>query len=137
MLNHEGKGDLEICKKINQHFNQSLPIVTGLNAKEIKGLIGESYCVFSSRYHGVASSLNQGVPCLATSWSHKYKLLFKDFELEEQIINVSDTKDIINKKIHNIIDLDINKKLREHLITIKEKIYIKTNEMWLYIWDNL
>ncbi len=59
ILNHEGKNDLELCKKINNLFGHKYTVVTGLNAKEVKGVIGVSYMVLSSRYHGVASSLNE------------------------------------------------------------------------------
>ena len=49
LLNHEGEGDLNICMEINKGINEKIPIVTGLNAKQIKGIIGQSYLVISDR----------------------------------------------------------------------------------------
>src|SRR5690606_1405722 len=85
LLNHEGIGDLNICHTINDHLKTQLDIVTGLNALEVKGLIGESKLVISSRFHGVASALSQGIPCLATSWNHKYEMLFKEYGLSNKV----------------------------------------------------
>ena len=76
LLNHEGVEDLNLAKEIKKCLNSDIEIVTNLNALEIKGLISSSYLCISSRFHGVSSALNSKVPCLATSWSHKYEKIF-------------------------------------------------------------
>jgi polysaccharide pyruvyl transferase WcaK-like protein len=134
LLNHEGKGDLALCNKINNVLGQNLPVITGLNAKEIKGVIGQSYLVISSRFHGVASALNQGIPCLATSWSHKYALLFKDFEQNDCILDVSDLNNDCKDKIASLLEPRRHKEVRSILDTKSKEIKQIVNDMWNDIW---
>ena len=135
LLNHEGDGDLEICKVVNKKFNNAFEIVTGLNAKEVKGVIGNSYIVISSRFHGVASSLSQGVPCLSTSWNHKYEMLFKDFGQTDRVINVSDNRDEVYFKLDEILDSSKNGMIKNELLFNKKALVKKVNSMWEYIWN--
>ena len=107
-----------------------LEIISGLNAKQTKGVISKSYAVISSRYHGVASALNQGVPCLATSWSHKYEELFKDFGLNDKIININDSENNIDLKIEFLLNSKFNRKVAKHLIDTKPVISDQVNKMW-------
>ena len=134
LLNHEGKSDFEICQKINKSLNQQLPVVSGVDCIAIKGIIGSSYLVISSRYHGVASSLNQGVPCLATSWSHKYELLFQDFELNDQIIDLNQAKETAQLKIEEILNPTINNEIRNHLISKNDVLQLTIQKMWEKVW---
>ena len=137
LLNHEGEGDLESCLRITKHFNRELPVVSGLNAREIKGMIGASRMVISSRYHGVASSLHQGVPCLATSWSHKYEMLFHDYDLTGQIIDLNDHTGQTRNKIQRLLDGTENSKMRRHLNKKKDEISRNISTMWNIIWEKM
>lgn len=134
LLNHEGEGDLEICRQINERLQKPLEVITGLDAKDIKGVIGSALLVISSRYHGVASSLNQGVPCLATSWSHKYEMLLADFGLTDQIINIGENTNRNWPKIHHLLSPDGNARMRGHLHTKKEALSEEIRKMWKVIW---
>ena len=40
---------------------------------------GRPSIVVSSRYHALVSAMSQGVPVVATGWSHKYATLLDDF----------------------------------------------------------
>lgn len=135
LLNHEGDGDLEMCKVLNKEFNNAFEIVTGLNAKEVKGVIGNSYITISSRFHGVASSLSQGVPCLSTSWNHKYEMLFKDFGQTNRVINVTDNRDDVYSKLEEVLDASKNEIIKNQLLTNKKVLVKKVNSMWEYIWS--
>lgn len=132
-LNHEGKEDLDMCNKINAKFNNRLKIISGLDSKEVKGVIGASFLVISSRFHGVASALNQNVPCLATSWNHKYEMLFEDFDQRNRILDVNNEVLSELSKIENVFNdyVNIKKRLQER----KSELGKQTNEMWDKIWS--
>ncbi|WP_031429219.1 polysaccharide pyruvyl transferase family protein [Flavimarina sp. Hel_I_48] len=130
LLNHEGPGDLKICDQINSGFDTKLHVVSGLNAKEVKGVIGCAYMVISSRYHGVASALSQAVPCLSTSWNHKYEMLFKDYDLQDMILDMDSSMEVLKNKIRGLLDKQSNESMRTHLITEKKSLSESTNAMW-------
>lgn len=130
LLNHEGSRDLDLCLEINKDLDNPVKIINGLNAKQTKGVISESYAVISSRYHGVASALNQGIPCLATSWSHKYGELFKDFDLYDRIISFSDSESVLDSKLEELLTLESNHKIEKHLKDRKVVVYNEVEKMW-------
>lgn len=129
LLNHEGKNDYEICKIIASKLDKPLTIVNNLNALEVKGVIANSYAVVSSRFHGIASSLNSTVPCLATSWNHKYESLFKDYEQTDNILDVNNSYDA-GKKLSNILNPQINKDIKLVLEKNKKRLSNLTKQMW-------
>jgi colanic acid/amylovoran biosynthesis protein len=135
LLNHEGKGDNLICELINSTLEKKLEIVSNCGAKEIKGIIGNSKITVSSRFHGVASSLSQGVPCLATSWNHKYEMLFKFFNQKDCVINADDDFEVNLNKLEKIYeDYDLR---RKQLKNIKPEVITQINNMWNTIFQNL
>jgi polysaccharide pyruvyl transferase WcaK-like protein len=135
LLNHESKKDFELCKKINQKHNNRLPIVDGLNAKEIKGIISQSFMVISARYHGVASALNSGVPCLANSWSHKYELLFKDFGQHDMILDIKSPFENTKEKIDEVFDPINYSKIKKELENLANDNRKNNLDMWERIWN--
>lgn len=128
LLNHEGNGDLKLCQQVNNSLEEKCEIVTGLAAKEMKGVIGNSKLVISSRFHGVASALSQGVPCLATSWNHKYEMLFENFNQFNNLVNANDFWELNKNKIDSILLNYV-----ENIFILKESKPILLNqidEMW-------
>ena len=133
LLNHEGKKDEELCYKCQKSIGENIEIVTGLNALEVKGLISSAYLVITSRFHGLASALNSCVPSLATSWSHKYEELYRDYDLKGYVLpldNIDATVDAVKK----LLDEKENEKIREHLSVQLPKIKTQTKEMWNMVW---
>ena len=85
VLNHSGREDRALAESLglSSVIEESDPVRT-------KGIIGAAGLVISSRYHGCVSALSQGVPCLATSWSHKYQALFDDFRQRAAVLLAPD-----------------------------------------------
>ena len=92
LLNHEGRQDEILCQKIKQKVQRPMNIVSGLDVLQTKGVISSSQLVVSSRFHGVANALSSVVPCLATSWSHKYQMLMEDYHQENTIIDLNNSE---------------------------------------------
>ena len=133
LLNHEGDKDEECAYKIRERLSKKIEVVTGLNAIEVKGMIASSYMCISSRFHGVASALNSAVPCLATSWSHKYSELFKDYGMEDCVLQIADESAVL-QKVSEFLSEDNNLSIRKHLLSQQTMIQSESKCMWEYIW---
>ncbi len=134
LLNHEGEEEDAFIRSILPNLGSDIEYVYGLNALETKGIISESYLVISARYHGVASALNSCVPCLATSWNHKYALLFNDYGISDGILSITDKKEA-EQKITELLNPDTNNNVRVQLESIKPTIMCAAKSMWNTIWN--
>jgi colanic acid/amylovoran biosynthesis protein len=120
--------DLKICDTIRERSGLDIPVYSGLSASEAKAIIKSCYVVFSSRYHGVVSALNQNVPCMSSSWSHKYEELLIGYRMEGFLTGktTNETIHIFNK----LLDRDYNKAIRIKLQELNTENYNATNKMW-------
>lgn len=132
LLNHEGEKDEELAYMCKKRLS-NVEVVSGLNAIHTKGMISSAYLVISSRFHGVASALNCCVPCLATSWSHKYQYLFQDYKQSDSILKMSYKED--EKKILKYLSVDYNSNVRTQLSIVVPTIQSKVKMMWNEIWS--
>lgn len=136
LLNHEGSGDYALCQKICERLDKRPNIVDGLDAREVKGVIGGSYAVISSRYHGVVSALSQGIPCLCTSWSHKYPLLLEEYECEETLLCPSHAEAaqvLLKRFLEPASNANIRTTLTHHSTRIKEQVKTMWEEVFSLI----
>lgn len=65
-------------------------LLAPMSAGEMKAVIGRMTCVIGSRFHALVAALSQGVPCMALSWSHKYRELLRPFGLEKYAVESAD-----------------------------------------------
>ncbi len=120
LLNHEDKEDRKLIEVIKNEVPESVCVMDNKSALEIKGIIGVAKIVISSRFHGVINALNQGIPAFATSWSHKYKMLYDEFEISDLLLNISEKSTNMEiKKILNLLTDDksykqLQEKIKSH-----------------------
>lgn len=134
LLNHEGKKDERLASECRKRLNNSIEVVSNINALEVKGLIASAYMVVTSRFHGLASSLNSCVPSLATSWSHKYSELFKDYGLDDYVLPLDDI-DAAVEMVKGLIDERTNVEVRNKLEEKKSAIQEQSRKMWKLVWE--
>ncbi|KVX03517.1 polysaccharide pyruvyl transferase family protein [Shewanella frigidimarina] len=126
-LLHEGKSDKALFEKLNTKLKQPLEIIELDDPQHIKGVIGVSKLVISSRFHGLVSALSQGVPCIASGWSHKYKMLMRDYHCEHLMIGADET---LNDKLSFMLDKGNYLSIQQVISISSEKQKKLTQAMW-------
>lgn len=130
LLLHEADKDVDVAKLI--HATQAVPmkVVAETHPLLIKGIIGASYAVVTSRFHGLVSALSQGVPCIATSWSHKYEELLSEYEYPQGLIG----KDVdVAARVASMLDADVQRTEREHLKAKAMNYKEESKQLWIEI----
>jgi len=133
ILNHEGKKDADLCRRIlDRTEDKEIAYLSDLSALETKGLIGLAAGVITSRFHGLVSALSQGVPALATSWSHKYERLLEDYDVHYGLIDFtkgsSDVSGRLEQWIRHVEDPDSVE--RKRLSAVSHQIKKGSTDMW-------
>ena len=127
-LNHEGRDDAALIDRVNNALDQPISVVTETNPLAVKGIIGSSRAVLCSRYHGCISALTQGIPCIGTSWSHKYELLYKQYQAGELLLEPAVTTEKLQRMIDLSLETDsqISKSIALEALALK----VKSAAMW-------
>lgn len=136
-LMHEGAKDIALAEKINASLKEPLPVIKEEDSVAVKGIIGKSKAVITSRFHGLVSALSQGIPCLATGWSHKYEMLLNDYEYPEGLINIDISFENLKNKVAQLLNDDSGKLIRERLTTCSVTQKKLSKEMWQEVFDEI
>jgi polysaccharide pyruvyl transferase WcaK-like protein len=137
-LIHEGKKDLNLAEQVNIVFARNIPILVEDDPLAVKGIIGVSEAVITSRFHGLVSALTQCIPCLCVGWSHKYLALMEDYDFSEGLLADADLeRSHLEKKISMIIDKDSVTEIKKKLEVHSEMQKKRTNEMWEQVFELL
>lgn len=129
ILVHEGENDLILAQQISDAVG-GINIVTEDHPLKIKGILGLCEGTIGSRFHGLVSALSQGIPSLATGWSHKYKMLFKDYGFEDGLLDVMMSEDQIKEKINLIIDHKSKEAIKNTLNQKSKSLKKQSEKMW-------
>lgn len=133
ILNHSGNDDSELCTLIQSGLSKVCDIIEPKTALEVKAVIGGAKAVVSSRFHGCVSALSQGIPCLATSWSHKYLELFKEYNSEHLLLNSKSSKDSLHISLEQVLNPE--KQWLNGLKDNAQKYKLQSAEMWQRVVD--
>ena len=133
LLNHEGKHDGELCEQVKATTPHSVDIIQESNPLKVKGLIGSSRGIICSRFHGCVSALTQGIPCVGTSWSHKYENLFAEYNRAQFLATPEWSKEELKVALSDSIG-----SIEETIYTQKISEYkAQTEAMWTEIFKQI
>ena len=127
-----GKHDSVLVNDIYRTVGFEVDLIKEENPVEIKRLLGQGYLVIASRFHALVSALSQGVPCVATSWSHKYEMLFRDYDCEDMIVSVASDKDSIRNRIEMAVG-ESRSDLVNRIKTQSDQLIKRAQEMWVEV----
>ncbi len=132
-----GEDDRYLCRVLYQRLNKAdscFLFDEFLSTEQVKSVVGQCDFLVGSRFHSLVFALGQGVPAMAISWSHKYRELFRLFDMEkyvveDQVIELSESVRLLDdlignkEKLQNDIKMslvEINEKLSQPLQTLRQ-----------------
>jgi len=136
VLVHEGANDQMLAEKISEAVG-GIPIVKETDPLHIKGILGTCDATIGSRFHGLVSALSQGVPSLATGWSHKYIRLFEDYGFKEGVVTVLDSDAKLQEKIDLLLKLETVEPLRVKLKEKSDELKKLSEQMWQLVFTEI
>jgi colanic acid/amylovoran biosynthesis protein len=129
LLIHEGADDAQLAQRISESTGNT-PVVKEDDPLKIKGILGASRAVVASRFHALVSALSQGVPAVATGWSHKYNELFNDYGFPEGVMAIIDDADEIDSMMLRITETDSAAQLVSQLLRESARLKELSEQMW-------
>jgi polysaccharide pyruvyl transferase WcaK-like protein len=103
-LIHEGAKDYELALQVQSHLKRQIRLIREADPILVKSIVGGARVVVSSRFHGIVNALSQGVPCLASGWSHKYPMLMEDYGCLEYFISDLGNHDEVFHKLGLLVE---------------------------------
>ena len=129
VLVHEGVDDERLAEQISA-ASGGIPIVREDDPLRIKGILGASDAVVASRYHALVSALSQGVPAVATGWSHKYNELFEDYSFGEGVLSIDDDFANTQAMLGKLVDIESSKEISAQLLQSSARLKVLSEAMW-------
>lgn len=129
ILIHESKVDLALAQEIITHAGCPVDIIEETNPLKIKEIIRLSDGILASRFHGLVSALSQGIPALGTGWSHKYQMLFNDYDFPKGLLPLDAADSLVFESL-DITSRHRNPELAKKLSLESKKLKLQSEAMW-------
>jgi polysaccharide pyruvyl transferase WcaK-like protein len=123
--------DIQVTQSILARVNSPhLGLVESDDPLVLKEEIGKSRLLVGSRYHSLIAAFSQAVPSIGLGWSHKYEMLFEDFDCMDLMVTSDLSTQAVVAMVTRLLDDEVNAQYR---VNISKKLgeMRKLNEaMW-------
>jgi colanic acid/amylovoran biosynthesis protein len=134
-LVHELKTDRPLIGKVAAASPHPFVVAHLDRALEIKAYLGRCSLIVASRFHALVSAMSQGVPAIATGWSHKYRHLMADFGCEGFLIDLE--AEDASARLAALLEPDALAGARVALAAAGGPLRDKSRLMWEEVFDRL
>jgi colanic acid/amylovoran biosynthesis protein len=125
---HDAADDRKVIERVRT--NRRIDVIEHRDPRVLKGILGRADLVVGSRFHGLVSSLSQGVPCIGAGWSHKYPELFKDFGVPELVMADLTDRGRLDEILSDMETPEGRGRYRERILSAGHVLKRKSEEMW-------
>jgi colanic acid/amylovoran biosynthesis protein len=78
----------------------------------------------------LVSALSQGVPAVATGWSHKYTELFNDYGFPAGLLSIDNDASRVSEMLESIVEAGAAKRISTQLLDKSHRQKVLAEEMW-------
>jgi colanic acid/amylovoran biosynthesis protein len=135
ILVHGGQDDEQLAERIVGESQEEIDIVIEANPLKVKGILGLCRAVIGSRFHSLVSAMSQGVPALASGWSHKYQMLFDEYGMPEGCVPVTIARDALRTKIERLTGDGSHRASSARIAKAAKDHMEQTESMWRRVFD--
>ena len=130
-------GDATLAEQIYANFkdNKRVKLDTDENPLVLKKILKDSELLIGSRFHALASALSSSTPSIATSWLHKYEMLFADYNIKNYSYNKYN--ETFEQGILQLLNKNELAQVKEKLVTKNKEIKIANKNLWQLVADTV
>lgn len=133
ILLHDVGVDEGLVEPLQRSVPQPLPVLRAADPRRLKGILGQAKVVIGSRFHALIGALAQAVPCLGIGWSHKYQMLFEDYDCPDCLIPVAADDARLQQAVRTVADEPDRGALVARLQLASAGHQARTRQMWLEV----
>ena len=134
LINFGGPMDQALIDKLQNRWPSAHQALVASDL-EAKVLVAGATLAIASRYHACICALSSGVPCLGTSWSHKYEALYADYDVPELLLRPDVSSDELAVMIDETSQPEAN--IRQRLTERAGSLQSQTEALWNTVEDIL
>jgi len=128
-LLHDSKDDRRLVAILNERGCE-IPAITHYDPRVLKYVLGKCQFAIGSRFHGLVSTMSQGIPCIGAGWSHKYPELFSDFGVPELLIGDMKDLSLLAQLIETLSAPSAIQPLKQRIRDSATRLKHQTDRMW-------
>ena len=127
LINFGGPMDQELIDELHTEFPETI-LAKVQSAAEAKTLMASAVVALSSRFHACICALSSGVPCMGTSWSHKYEALYQDYGVTDLLLTPSHRADELKDLLGVLVapTSEVRKEIASRALSLKAE----TETLW-------
>lgn len=131
LVHDNGNGDVILAEELKSRYKNEQRVSVHFEKEPIilKSFLGQAQMVVGSRFHALVSALSQNVPCIALGWSHKYKMLFEEYGIEELSL-AKPNDEAYTKLLKDLTGQESHNELVERIANSNKSLKMKNVEMW-------
>jgi colanic acid/amylovoran biosynthesis protein len=137
-LIHDTTGkDVTIARRVQEAMDSTPEIVQREDPLALKEHISKSRLVITSRYHGAVAAFSKCVPSLCMGWSHKYEMLYKEFNMEDCMIKPTSKTSDVKNRLKEMINIDNSNDLRRGILNRLRNLGGRNEFVWSNVVNKL
>lgn len=131
LIHDKGEGDTNLANSLKKNYpdNDRVIVYYEEDTMKLKSILGNTNILIGSRFHALVSALSQNIPSMALGWSHKYKMLFDEYNISDFSYD-KPNDDLFDSSLLNLLDIEFRKELINKISSSNLTMLRKNQEMW-------